>query len=168
MPKIIENLKDRLLSEAQQQMEEGGYESVTIRSIAKGCGVGVGTVYNYFPSKDALIATLLLADWRVCVDAIQLAADRSEAAEPVLRCVYRQLVDFAHRHESIFRSDAAASGFAGSFSQYHDLLRRQLAAPMEKFCVSDFEARFVAESLLTWSMAGIPFDEIYEILKKLF
>ena len=60
MPKIIENLKERLLTEAKVQIDRDGYESVTIRSIAKGCGVGVGTVYNYFPSKEALIANLLL------------------------------------------------------------------------------------------------------------
>ena len=50
MPKIIENLKDRLIAEAEKQIEESGYGAVTIRSVAKACGVGVGTVYNYFSS----------------------------------------------------------------------------------------------------------------------
>ena len=50
MPKIIENLKDRLIAEAEKQIAESGYGAVTIRSVAKACGVGVGTVYNYFPS----------------------------------------------------------------------------------------------------------------------
>ena len=168
MPKIIENLKDRLLAEARQQLEQGGYEAVTIRSIAKGCSVGVGTVYNYFPSKEALIATHLLEDWKCCVAEIQNAADHAQTPQPVVQCIYLQLVDFSHRHRAIFQSEAAASGFAGSFSQYHDLLRRQLAEPLQKFCGSEFASLFVAESLLTWSMAGKSFDEIYEILKKLF
>lgn len=168
MPKIIENLKDRLLAEARQQLEQGGYEAVTIRSIAKGCGVGVGTVYNYFPSKEALIATHLLEDWRKRIETIQLTSDRSDTPRPVLQCIYEQLVDFARCHLEIFSSQAAASGFAGSFSQYHDLLRSQLAGPLRKFCSDDFEAQFVAEGLLTWSMNGKSFDEIYEILKKLF
>ena len=50
MPKIIENLKDRLLQEAQRQMDQCGFGALTLRGIAKGCGVGVGTVYNYYPS----------------------------------------------------------------------------------------------------------------------
>ena len=168
MPKIIENLKDRLLEEAKHQLEQGGYEAVTIRSIAKACGVGVGTVYNYFPSKEALIASHLLEDWKGCVAAIWTVAEETEAPEPVLRCIYDQLVSFAGRHQAVFRSEAAASAFAGSFSQYHDLLRSQLAQPLCKFCDSDFATQFVAESLLTWSMAGKSFDAIYEILKKLF
>lgn len=168
MPKIIENLKDRLLFEANRQMEQGGYESVTIRSIAKGCGVGVGTVYNYFPSKEVLIATLLLEDWQGCLAKIQAVAVHAEAPRPVLQCIYTQLMDFSSRYEATFRSEAAVAGFAGSFSRYHKLLRSQLAEPLQKFCNNDFCAQFIAESLLTWSIAGKSFDEIYEILKKLF
>ena len=168
MPKIIENLKDRLIAEAEKQIEASGYNAVNIRSIAKACGVGVGTVYNYFPSKEALIATHLLDDWRLCVDTITRTAESATDPKPVLRCVYQQLVSFADRHQAIFRDEAAAASFAGSFSQYHDRLRSQLASPLRKFCDSDFTAQFVAESLLTWSMAEKSFDAVYEILKKLF
>ena len=168
MPKIIEDLESQLISEAKKQLEESGYGAITIRSIAKGCGVGVGTVYNYFPSKEALIATHLLEDWKGCVSAIEEAASQAETAEPVLRCIYDQLTGFASRHEALFRDEAAAAGFAGSFSQYHALLRSQLAAPLHKFCGSDFSAQFIAESLLTWTMAGKPFADICVILEKLF
>ena len=168
MPKIIKNLKDRLIAEAKQQIVQNGYGAVTIRSIAKGCGVGVGTVYNYFPSKEALIATHLLEDWNTCIDAIQTAADSAESSRPVLLCIYEQLTGFADRHSTIFRDAAAAAGFTGSFSQYHGLLREQLAKPLRKFCESDFAAEFISESLLTWSMAGKSFDEIYSITEKIF
>lgn len=168
MPKIIENLKDRLLTETRQQIEQGGYEAVTVRSIAKACGVGIGTVYNYFPSKEALIAAHLLEDWRICVETIKASAEHSETPQPVLQCIYEQLVGFALRHEAIFHAEAAVSGFAGSFSRYHNLLRSQLAEPLRRYCSTDFTAQYIAESLLTWSMAGKSFDEIYEITKKLF
>ena len=84
MPKIIENLESRLMEEARKQIEESGYDAVTIRSVAKGCGVGIGTVYNYFPSKDDLLAAFMLADWKVCLAAInetgENAADGDENA----------------------------------------------------------------------------------------
>ena len=168
MPKIIENLKARLMEEAQKQLAESGYSSLTIRSVAKACGVGVGTVYNYFPSKEALLASWMLEDWHECVAVIGSVGETAQEPEQVLQCIYDQLLLFAKRHEALFRDEAAGADFAGSFSRYHALLRSQLAAPLVRFCGSEFGAEFVAESLLTWTMNGKQFDEIYGMIKKLF
>ena len=59
MPKIIENIREKLLEEAKRQVMEQGYSAMTIRSVASACGVGVGTVYNYFSSKDIDIDFLM-------------------------------------------------------------------------------------------------------------
>ena len=168
MPKIIENLPERLAEEARRQIEESGYAAMTIRSVAKGCGVGVGTVYNYYPSKEALVATFMLADWKVCVDCIQACANDAQEAEAVLRTMYEKLRLFMEQYDPIFRDESAVASFTGSFSRYHSVLRAQLAQPLRKFCQSDFAAEFVVEALLTWTMAGKSFDEIYGMMEKLF
>ena len=168
MPKIIENLESRLLEEAKMQIESAGYGAMTIRSIAKACGVGVGTVYNYFPSKEALVAAYLLEDWKQCIVAIQAVSTYSDSLHPVALCMYDQLLAFSGRHVAIFRDETAAASFAGSFGPYHSMLRTQLAQPLRKLCESDFAADFVAEALLTWTMAGKAFEEIYGIVNKLF
>ena len=49
MPKIIENLESRLMEEAKHQIETNGYAATTIRSVAAGCGVGVGTDSRFYP-----------------------------------------------------------------------------------------------------------------------
>ena len=167
MPKIIENLESRLIEEAKSQIEAAGYGALTIRSVAKGCGVGVGTVYNYFPSKDALVASWLLQDWKECIAQIRMTAANSEQALPAIRCIYDQLRQFSLRHQELFLDAAAADSFAGSFSQYHSLLRHQLAEPLTKFCSDEFAAEFITEALLTWTMAGKPFDELYGMIGKL-
>ncbi len=168
MPKIIENLEEKLIRETMRQVGEVGYAATTIRSVAKGCGVGVGTVYNYFPSKEAIIATFMLEDWRSCTAAIDAVSTYSEDPKSVVLCIYDQLCLFARRHAVIFRDEAAAAGFTGSFRSYHGLLRSQLAKPLRKFCDSDFAAEYIAESLLTWTTAGKTFDEIYGLIRKLF
>ena len=168
MPKIIKNLETKLIEEAKKQIEEAGYGAMTIRSVAKACGVGVGTVYNYFPSKDALIATYLLEDWNSCILSIRAVSTYSETAEPVLRCIYDQLKAFSSRHTSIFLDETAAAAFTGSFSQYHGLLRSQLAAPVRRFCRDDFTAEFIAEAMLTWIVAGKNFDELSKVLQRIF
>ena len=167
MPKIIENLESRLIAEAKKQLRESGYGAITIRSVAKGCGVGVGTVYNYFSSKDALLATFMLESWNVCMEKIETSSEAATDPAPVLSCMYEQLLRFSEEHRMIFRDQAAASAFAGSSGRYHTLLRAQLAAPIRKFCPDDFTAEFVAEALLVWTMTGKSFDEIYGILAKI-
>lgn len=167
MPKIIENLENRILEEAGRQIREQGYSAMTIRSVAAGCGVGVGTVYNYFPSKDSLVATYLLRDWKLCVEAIEAAAQSAEGPEMVLRTAYDQLCWFSRQHQAVFRDEAATSAFAGSFSRYHGMLRSQLAAPLESFCGDAFAREFAAEALLTWTMAGKSFREIWDLLRKI-
>lgn len=168
MPKIIENLEARLIEEARKQLKTSGYSNLTIRSIAKACGVGIGTVYNYFPSKDALLAAFMLSDWNECTAAIGAVSASSDSPGPVVRCIFDQLLAYAGRHQAIFRDAEAAASFAGSFSRYHGMLRAQLAAPLRKFCDNDFAAEFIAEALLTWTMAGKTFDEIYGMTGKLF
>ena len=113
-------------------------------------------------------ATYMLQDWNRCVDAINAVSTYSDRPEPVLRCIFDQLLAFDDRHKAVIRDEAAGAAFAASFGRYHELLRSQLASPLRKFCDSDFAARFIAEALLTWTVEGTDFEEIQGMIGKLF
>ena len=57
MPKIIDGLQMQILKEAKPQAFKNGYSKMTIRSVAKACDIAVGTIYNYYPSKEFLMAS---------------------------------------------------------------------------------------------------------------
>lgn len=168
MPKIIENLPQRLLDEARRQVEEVGYGSLNIRTIAKNCGVGVGTVYNYYRSKDELVAAFLLEDWSQCIHHINSCSENADSPEIVLHTIYEELAAYTLRYPSIFCDADAVTASSGSRARYHDLLRAQLAQPLRRFCRDGFMSEFIAEALLTWTVAGISFDAIYDLVRKLF
>ena len=63
MPKLIANLRENIPAEARRLLSERGYSGLSLRELADRCGVAVGTLYNYYPSKAALIARLMLEDW---------------------------------------------------------------------------------------------------------
>lgn len=167
MPKIIDNLEVRLRETARQQARDGGYAAVTIRSVAAACGVGVGTVYNYYSSKDALLAAFLLDDWKACLLAVEAVKAAEETPGPVLRETYRQLKRYLQLHRAIFRDPAAVRAINNVISRYHGILRDQLAQPLMSFCEEPFRAQFLAEALLTWTVAGRTEEELLPLLEKL-
>lgn len=64
MPKKINALREKLLMCAREILVGRGYSELTIRAIATECGVVPGTIYNYFPSKEKLVESVMLEDWR--------------------------------------------------------------------------------------------------------
>ncbi len=62
MPKIVnhEQYRQELLHKSFDLFAERGYGSITMRQIAQGLGVSTGTLYHYFPSKEALFEQLVV------------------------------------------------------------------------------------------------------------
>lgn len=163
MPRIIENAAAMLIEEARRQVDENGYDSFNIRTVARNCGIAIGTVYNYFPSKDALIAAFLAGDWNERMQRIG-EADFSGSCEAAARAIYAELTGFLQQHRELFR--AASATIPAVPKQYHVLLRSQIAQVLLPAAGSDFRAAFLAEALLTWTVEGVPFDELWALLKK--
>lgn len=167
MPKVIENLKEKILAEADRQLLEVGYEAMTIQSIAKSCGVGVGTVYNYFPSKDEIVIACVATSWMKCMDTIRAVAKYSSTYESVIHCIYDEIHAFGLAHKHIFLSTAANS-VDGAVYRNMWYLSSQLAEPLQKYCRSEKDAQIIAEALLTWIRTGKSYEEVYSSIMKLF
>lgn len=169
MPKILESMREQLLKTARRQVERSGYAKTTIRSVAAECGIAVGTVYNYFPSKDMLIATFVSEDWHACIDSI--AAHAGDDARTHLKRIYDVLLSFSERYRALFTDAEAAKPYQEAFLARHKMLRQQLAALIEPVCGDDpdraYLAEFIAEALLVWTMEGKPFEDIYQVIQRL-
>ena len=57
--KITAGTRRALLGAATQEFARGGYDAANINRISLAAGFAKGTIYNYFPSKRALMSALL-------------------------------------------------------------------------------------------------------------
>ena len=173
MPKIIENAREKIIDEAKRQIKESGYENVTIRSIVRGCSLGLGTFYNYFKSKDMLIATFLLEDWNERMTRITLSTENEADPHEVIKCICDEIAQFIDSNKNIFNAPEAKKSFNNTVASYHKRLVSQLAAPIRKVCVlngyenAEFLSLFIAESALTWTVAGKAYSDLSPIFNKL-
>jgi AcrR family transcriptional regulator len=78
MPKIVDHdqYRKELLHKSFDLFAENGY-SITMRQIAQGLGVSTGTLYHYFPSKEALFEQLVVELFEQ--DILQFGAEIKQA-----------------------------------------------------------------------------------------
>ncbi len=55
--------REAILSVGKEVIAESGLRALNMRNIAQKCGVAVGSVYNYFPSKSDLIVATIESVW---------------------------------------------------------------------------------------------------------
>ena len=108
MPKIINNLEENILSAARRLVAEQGYAAVTMRAIAKECGIAVGTFYNYYPSKDAMLAACLLHDWQTALASAGERTAAAQSAEEAVGAVFDAVRAFQEQNRSIFSDEVSA------------------------------------------------------------
>ena len=55
--------KEEILKTSRELIQREGWSAVNIRSVAAACGVSVGSIYNYFDSKAALMSVTVESVW---------------------------------------------------------------------------------------------------------
>ena len=171
MPKIIENVRGQLLEETKRQLREKGYAKTTIRSVSAACGLGVGTVYNYFKSKELLTATLVLENWLGYLENMKKLNE--DNPRELLFGIYDSIRCFAAENEALFSDADAAKLISGKRSERHRQLRLQIAALVVPLCEKggvenpSFSAEFIAEAMISWSLDSTDFEQVYQQIEKI-
>lgn len=55
--------KEEILKTSRELIQREGWSAINIRSVAAACGVSVGSIYNYFESKAALVSATVESVW---------------------------------------------------------------------------------------------------------
>jgi len=92
--------RERILATAEEMFARDGL-AVSVDDIARRAKIGIGTLYRHFPTKDALVAAIV-------IDRIGRVADRAEAlhdtAEPgpaLLGLLEQMVAEGAHKRDFV-------------------------------------------------------------------
>ena len=87
-----------LLKATAHILVKEGYESASTNRIAAAAGVSIGSLYQYFPSKEALVAAVVDRHMQVMLELLRAAVDRvrEQPVEAATRELVKVMID-AHR-----------------------------------------------------------------------
>ncbi|PMB24478.1 TetR/AcrR family transcriptional regulator [Fischerella thermalis] len=104
MPKIVdhEQYRKELLMKSFDLFAQKGYAAITMREIAKELGVSTGTLYHYFPNKEALF--LQLVEEQTRQDILNFLAEAGDAKNLAERI--KALMNFVAKNEDYFSKQA--------------------------------------------------------------
>ena len=108
MPKIVDRQQYRkqLLQQSFELFAEIGYGNITMRQLAQKLGVSTGTLYHYFPSKEAMFLQLVTEQTQ---QAIAIFLSRASEIPPDIRSRVRAILDFVSENREYFTQQAIVS-----------------------------------------------------------
>ncbi len=69
---------DQILDALQELMEDKDIRSISVSEIAKKAGIGKGSIYYYFPSKDAILDALVERSYHASLETAKSLAGQTE------------------------------------------------------------------------------------------
>jgi AcrR family transcriptional regulator len=143
MPKIIENPTAIIMEHAGKILEQQGYEALSMRAIAKSCGIATGTIYNYFPTKRELLMQMMNDYWNTNFMLIDDLSNRGADLFVSLKKIYEVIEEFILRFRDIWagmRQESESSQEAERLHHNHDYMKR-LAEVVEILLIKEAQLR---------------------------
>ncbi|QIS09745.1 TetR/AcrR family transcriptional regulator [Nocardia arthritidis] len=87
--------RERILTAAAHIFAEHGYAAGTTNRIAERARISIGSLYQYYPNKDSILAELLTRhlDNDRAADTIRRYRDRPESLEAIIRAFVRVVIE---------------------------------------------------------------------------
>ena len=168
MPKIIEDVENRILHSARQRLLGGDLSSFSARGIAEDCGIAVGTIYNYYRDKESLLAAIMAQDWQAELRKAGEAVAAAPDPEAGILCLYEAMRSFSRVYESVWASYPTGEGFGSLYRARHRMLlsqiEEQLSALYGRFGPAPEEGRLILLSELILAASQHPEVEAADLV----
>jgi TetR/AcrR family transcriptional regulator, repressor of fatR-cypB operon len=99
----VKDKRGAILRASLKVFAEGGVNGVPMPVVAEAAGVGTGTIYRYFESKDVLVNELFREEKLALSKHLYSNLDRSTPPREQFSIVWQRLIDFAREQPDSFR-----------------------------------------------------------------
>ena len=146
--------RDRLLEVAVRAFSSGGPD-VTLESIAREAGVGIGTLYRHFPTREALIEAAYRNELaRLCGSAAELL--QTMPADVALRTWMDRFIDYlATKHGMADALRAVIASGGNPFAQSRESLLAAITTLLTAGAADARLRRDVAPADVLASLSGV-------------
>jgi AcrR family transcriptional regulator len=146
--------RDRLVEVAVRAFSSGGPD-VTLESIAREAGVGIGTLYRHFPTREALIEAAYRNELaRLCGSAAELL--QTSPADVALRAWMDRFIDYlATKHGMADALRAVIASGGDPFAQSRESLTDAIGALLKAGAADGSLRGDVAPADVIASLSGV-------------
>ena len=102
-PELRAGTRQRILDAAFDALEDFGLSRTTVEDVAQRAGLSRQTVYRYFPSKDALIVSLVAREEDQFIAGVRDAIEGHDDLGPAIANGVRFVLGFAREHPLLDR-----------------------------------------------------------------
>lgn len=92
-----------IVAEASRLFLEKGFQSTTMRELARAVDLDAGSLYRYFPSKGSLLATMAQEANQAIAESLSAAIDGAPGADDVVRLSFDHYVHLVDRYSEYYR-----------------------------------------------------------------
>lgn len=151
-----------LLKATERILSGHGYAGTTTNRIAEAAGVSIGTLYHYFPTKEALIEAVVHEMWESELSLIQERSLllRDASLEIATRELVRALVDVVQKRRELYRRWYAEASHLGQLELGLELTERGIrlvhdALERHRDEVRPKNLTFAADFVIKMVLAGV-------------
>jgi len=150
--------RSRVLAGGEAEFGRNGFHAASVADIARRAGVAHGTVYRYFPSKEALFAEVVREINRQLRTQIRRHTDDLESRRAAEEAGFRAFANFIGEHERMYRIVREAEFVGTAQERVGQWYYRRLAEGYQQgiqAAVERDEWREVNAEVLAWGLMGI-------------
>ena len=85
-------IEERILEAARKLFDQNGFAETDMKAIAKEAEIAVGTIYNYYQSKNALYERIMVDNWEKTIENLQIISqahkDPHIKVNKLIMCIY--------------------------------------------------------------------------------